>query len=264
MATESDDPSSDFSSLLGRGFRPEGEAKSTRAEQAADTLAAQALEGSATISDATSQSVEALIARIDAKLGEQVGAILHHPDFVRLESTWGALEHFVTNAFAVPRVHLLALDVSRDELGEIVEAYAGRDWSEGPLLRPAYEVELDDLHHRLASDPRTMDVGPLLDLLRRLAAISVSEDDEVRLSPRLPVVERWQLLVGALANVDFVAWCSVRTLSDARSIALPVSVPGRLTYGRATEPVEDFEYEEDFEGERKISGLLALMVRQDD
>ena len=43
-------------------------------------------------------AIEEMIARLDEKLSDQMNAILHHPTFQQLESSWRGLNHFVMNS----------------------------------------------------------------------------------------------------------------------------------------------------------------------
>src|SRR4051812_42450264 len=56
-------------------------------------------------------------AEIDRALSAQLSAILHHPDFRRLEATWRGLTYLVMNTETDERLKLRVLNVGRPELG---------------------------------------------------------------------------------------------------------------------------------------------------
>jgi type VI secretion system protein ImpD len=57
-----------------------------------------------------------LIAAIDRTLSEQVSAILHHPDFQRLEASWRSLKYLANAAHDIDRTKLRILSVSWKDL----------------------------------------------------------------------------------------------------------------------------------------------------
>ena len=71
----------EFSALLQKEFKPTDAARQTRIEQAVQTLAQQALSNAAIIGGDVFATVDAMRAAIDAKLSEQINAIIHNPEF---------------------------------------------------------------------------------------------------------------------------------------------------------------------------------------
>ncbi len=84
----------EFDALLKKEFRPKTDGVAEQIKNAVQTLAQQALAGTALISDDVVRSIEAIIAQLDAKLSEQVNEIIHHEAFRSLEGTWRGLHHF--------------------------------------------------------------------------------------------------------------------------------------------------------------------------
>jgi type VI secretion system protein ImpC len=89
--------SDDFTALLRKEFKPQTDRAREEIESAVHTLAEQALTKATLISSDVVESVQAIIAEIDRKLGEQVNEILHHQDFQKLEGSWRGLHHLVNN-----------------------------------------------------------------------------------------------------------------------------------------------------------------------
>src|SRR5437660_8219356 len=69
----------------------------SRAEELIKTLTEEALKGTVTWSRNVSQTLKQGMAAIDRALSKQLGAILHHPDFQKLEGTWRGMHHLVMN-----------------------------------------------------------------------------------------------------------------------------------------------------------------------
>lgn len=61
-------------------------------------------------------TIDELIANIDQKLSKQVDAVLHHPDFQRLESAWRSLRYIVEQTDFRQGNKMAILDVSKDDL----------------------------------------------------------------------------------------------------------------------------------------------------
>ncbi|MCL1916654.1 MAG: type VI secretion system contractile sheath large subunit [Desulfovibrionaceae bacterium] len=57
-----------------------------------------------------------LISLIDGKISEQVNAILHHPDFLALESTWRGLKFLADRLDFSQNIQLEYINVSKDDL----------------------------------------------------------------------------------------------------------------------------------------------------
>src|SRR3954468_14914685 len=83
--------SNDFAALLQKQFKPQTERAKEEVEAAVRTLAQQALEKSAVIGNDVVESINAMVAQIDKKIGEQINAIIHQAEFQQLESAWRGL-----------------------------------------------------------------------------------------------------------------------------------------------------------------------------
>jgi len=71
----------EFASLLKQEFRPKSDRAREEVEQAVATLASQVVSDADLITEDAINTINAIIAEIDAKLTEQVNQILHHEDF---------------------------------------------------------------------------------------------------------------------------------------------------------------------------------------
>src|SRR5436190_19956240 len=85
----------EFASLLKQSFKPRTERAATEVENAVSTLVRQALSDQSVIKDDVIDTVEAMIARLDGKLTEQINEIIHAPVFQQLESAWRGLHYLV-------------------------------------------------------------------------------------------------------------------------------------------------------------------------
>ena len=103
----------DFSALLQKEFKPQDEKKADRISQAVQTLAQQALADAAVIGDDVFTTVDAMRAALDRKMSEQMDAIIHHPDFQKLESAWRGLSYLVMNTSTGKDMKIRVMNMSK-------------------------------------------------------------------------------------------------------------------------------------------------------
>jgi len=101
MATKSEQSASKTTttetSLLDQEITATKQTEPEQAQQLLKTLTEEALSGTVTFSRNLTVTFNKAIALIDQKLSDQVGAILHHPDFLKLEGSWRGLHYLVKN-----------------------------------------------------------------------------------------------------------------------------------------------------------------------
>src|SRR5512135_1622485 len=98
--------------------------KSTERDRAKDliqTLTEEALKGTVTWSRNVTQTLTAGMRALDEALSKQLAAILHHPDFQKLEGTWRGLHYLVMNSETSAKLKLKMLNVSKRELFKDVD-----------------------------------------------------------------------------------------------------------------------------------------------
>jgi type VI secretion system protein ImpC len=253
---------SDFTQLLNQEFRPKTEQAREAVELAVQTLAEQALRQSATISDDAYKSIAAIIAQIDHKLSEQINLILHHDDYQKLESAWRGLHHLVSNTETDERLKIRFMDISKDELRRTMKRYKGLAWDQSPLFKQIYEEEYGQLggepYGCLVADYYFDHTPPDVDLLSSIAKISAAAHTPFisGASPSVLQMESWQELANPrdlskifAQNLEYAPWNSLRNTEDARYIGLAMPrFLARLPYGAKTNPVDEFDFEEDTAG----------------
>src|ERR1700744_2262433 len=253
---------SDFTKLLNQEFRPKPEQAREAVEHAVQTLAEQALLQSATISDDAYKSIEAIIAQTDHKLSEQINLILHHTDFQKLESAWRGLHHLVSNTETDERLKIRFMDVSKDELRRTMKRYKGIAWDQSPLFKQIYEEEYGQLggepYGCLVADYYFDHTPPDVDLLGSIAKVAAAAHTPFisGASPSVLQMESWQELANPrdltkifTQNLEYAPWNSLRNSEDARYVGLAMPrFLSRLPYGAKTNPVDEFDFEEDTNG----------------
>ena len=156
------------------------------------------------------------VAAVDAALGEQMRAIVQDPQFKALEAVWRGLWWLVSSLETGERLELHVLDASRAELPAGLDAALGSEpWS---LIVGLY-----------AFGPDAEDI----ELLAHLGAIASQAGGPFLAAAKPELVEAAE------------GWDALRksTVAPWIGLALP-RVLLRLPYGRASDPVASFPFEE--------------------
>ncbi|ACB36342.1 type VI secretion protein, EvpB/VC_A0108 family [Leptothrix cholodnii SP-6] len=248
----------DFAALLDREFKPKTDEAKSAVEQAVMTLAQQALAQTTLIGSDVIGSIEALIAALDAKLSAQVNAILHHDDFQKLESAWRGLHHLVNNTETDEMLMIRVMNISKNELGKTLKRYKGTAWDQSPIFKKIYEEEYGQFggapYGCLVGDYYFDQSAPDVELLGEISKISASAHAPfiAAANPALMQMGSWQELANPrdltkiFTTPEYAAWRSLRESDDARYIGLAMPrFLARAPYGAKTNPVEEFDFEED-------------------
>ena len=252
---------SDFVSLINREFSPKTDQAREAVDLAVKTLAEQALTSTFTMSDDAYKSIEAIIGAIDTKLSEQINLILHHEDFQKLESAWRGLHHLVSNTETDEKLRIRVMDVSKEELRRTLRRYKGIGWDQSPFFKRIYEEEYGQLggepYGCLVADYFFDHTPPDVELLGAIAKISAASHAPfiAGASPSVLQMDSWQELANPrdlskiFQNLEYAPWNSLRNSEDARYVGLAMPrFLSRLPYGIKTNPVDEFDFEEDTDG----------------
>ncbi len=248
----------DFSSLLKQEFKPKSDRAEQAVEKAVQTLAEQALADASIISDDAIKTIEAIIAGLDAKLSEQINLILHHEDFQGVESAWRGLHHLVNNTETDEQLKIRVLNISKKDLGKTLKKFKGTAWDQSPIFKKMYEEE----YGQFGGEPYGCLVGDYhfdhspqdVALLGEMAKVSAASHAPfiTGVAPSTMQMDTWQELSNPrdltkiFQTPEYAGWQSLRESDDARYLGLAMPrFLARLPYGAATDPVEEFAFEED-------------------
>lgn len=222
-------------------------------------LVDEVLAGTVTISKDLTASIDARIAELDQLLSDQVNAIMHHPEFQKLEASWRGLKYLVMQSETSPSLKIRMLNASKKDL--VKDFKSAPEFDQGALFKKIYEEEygtfggapyaaligdyefsrhpedfylLDELSHVAASAhaPLISSAAPGLFGLESFSDIGKPRD-----------------LSKIFDTVEYAKWKSFRESEDSRYVGLVLPhVLGRLPYGADTVPLEAFNFEEDVDG----------------
>ncbi|WP_326534391.1 type VI secretion system contractile sheath large subunit [Pseudorhodoferax sp.] len=249
---------SDLASLLQKEFKPKSDEAKSAVEAAVQTLAQQALAQTQLIGSDVVQSIEAMIAAIDEKLSSQINQILHHAELQQLEGAWRGLHYLVNNTETDEQLKIRVMNISKQELGKTLKRYKGTAWDQSPIFKKIYTEEFSQFggepYGCLVGDYHFDQTAPDVELLREMAKVAAAAHAPfiAGASPTVMQMGSWQELANPrdltkiFQTPEYAAWRSLRESDDAKYIGLAMPrYLSRLPYGARTNPVEEFNFEEE-------------------
>jgi type VI secretion system protein ImpC len=226
------------------------------AKRGVEALIAQLVEPGREVEKVSKATVDEMIAEIDKKLSLQVDAILHHPDFQKLESAWSSLKFLVDKTDFRENIRLELLSASKEDLLEDFED--APEITKSGLYKTFYTAEYGQFGGKpYGNIIANYEFGPGpqdIKLLQHVASVSAMAHapfiaaagpeffglDDFNGLPNM------KDLRSIFEGPQYIKWQSFRESEDARYVAL--TLPRfllRLPYGPDTKPVKAFNYEED-------------------
>jgi type VI secretion system protein ImpC len=250
-----------FAALLQREFKPKTDRARAEVENAVRTLAEQALRETTVVSDDVIGTIKAIIAEIDKKLSDQVNAIMHQERFQQVESAWRGLHHLVSNSETDEMLKIRVMNISKKDLAKTLKKYKGTAWDQSPLFKKLYEQE----YGQLGGEPYGCLVGDYyfdhtpgdVELLGQMSQIAAAAHAPfiAAASPTVMGMDTWQELANPrdlgkiFSSPEYAGWRSLRESDDAKYIGLAMPrFLARVPYGSKTNPVEEFDFEEETAG----------------
>ena len=236
-------------------LKPKDEAYSL-AKKGVEALIAQLVEPGRKVEKVSKATVDEMIAEIDKKLSLQVDAILHHPEFQKLESSWRSLNFLVDKTDFRENIRLELLNVSKEDLLEDFED--APEVTKSGLYKTVYTAEYGQFggkpYGNIIADyefgPGPQDIK----LLQHVASVaSMAHAPFIAAAgPEFFGLEDFnglpnvKDLKSTFEGPQYIKWNSFRESEDSRYVSL--TLPRfllRLPYGPDTKPVKTFNYEED-------------------
>jgi type VI secretion system protein ImpC len=242
-------------SLLDEVIAATKQTERSRAEDLIRTLTEEALKGTVTYSKNVTQTLKAGIQALDAALSKQLAAVMHHPDFQKLEGTWRGLHHLVMNSETSAQLKIRVFNVSKRELFKDVDKAVEFDQSQ--IFKKLYENEFGspggEPYGALIGDYEFTNHPEDVELLSKMSNVAAAAFCPFisAASPKLFGFDGWSELSKPrdlekiFDTIEYTKWKSFRDSEDSRFVTLVMPrVLSRLPYGAATRPIEEFEYEE--------------------
>jgi len=242
-------------SILDQAIKATKQTEQTRAQELLQTLTDEALKGTITWNKDVTRTITAGVNAIDEAISKQLAAVMHAPEFQKLEGTWRGLNYLVMNSETSVQLKLKVMNISKRELFKDVDRAVEFDQSQ--IFKKLYENEFGmpggEPYGALIGDYEFTNHPEDIDLLGKMANVAAAAfcpfisasspklfgfDDFVELAKPRDLAKIFD-------TVEYTKWKSYRDLDDSRFVTLAMPrVLSRLPYGANTKPVEEFDYEE--------------------
>ncbi|BAQ71483.1 type VI secretion protein (plasmid) [Rhodovulum sulfidophilum] len=256
------DELSEFQDILKQTIKPRSDIAAREVDNAVTALAREALGSSELIAEDVIDTLDAMIARLDEKLSEQVNEILHADEFQQIESSWRGLAYTLNNAETDASLRVKVLNISKPELQAMMRRYPGAKWDKSPLHTMIYEQNLGTLGGKpfgaLVGDYYFDHSSPDVNLLQSVARISEASLAPFisGTAPELLGLDSWNEisvppdLSEIFETPEYAQWNSLRDSENSRFVALVAPrVLAREPYGpNSNAVVEEFNFVEETDG----------------
>jgi type VI secretion system protein ImpC len=254
--TTTDEPS-----LLDSVIAATKQTEPERAQALLRALTEQALDGTVKFDRNLTVSINKAIEAIDAKISEQLAAIMHDPKFSKLEGAWRGLRHLVFNTETSVNLKIRVLNLSKRELWK--DMAKSVEFDQSTVFKAIYENEFGtpggEPYGCLVGDYEFSNSFEDMELLQGIAGVSAAAFAPfiAAASPQLFGFEDFRELARPrdlekiFDTVESAKWRSFRESPDSRFVTLTLPrVLARLPYGRETRLVEEFDFEESLTDEK--------------
>ncbi|MBN1850095.1 MAG: type VI secretion system contractile sheath large subunit [Deltaproteobacteria bacterium] len=225
------------------------------AKKGVEAFIAQLIEPGRRVDKISKALVDDMIAEIDKKLSGQLDAIMHHPDFQKMESAWRSIKYLVDKTDFRENVRLELLNVSKEDLLEDFED--APEVTKSGLYKTVYTAEYGQFGGKPYGNiignyefgPGPQDIK-LLQYVASVAAMShapfiAAAGPQFFGLDSFDGLPNLKDLKSMFEGPQYIKWQSFRESEDARYVAL--TLPRfllRQPYGPDTVPVKAFHYDE--------------------
>ena len=199
------------------------------------------------------------IAEIDHILTDQLNAIMHHPEFQALESSWIGLRDMVFGTETSTTLKLRLMNVTKKELLKDLETAVDHDMS--VLFKKVYEEE----YGTFGGNPYSLLIGDYyfgrhpqdMALLQRISKVAAAAHTPFITAVAPTMFDMTSFtdlgvprdLSKIFESAELTTWRSFRDSEDSRYVSMVLPrYAARLPYGAKTKPVDSFNFEENVDG----------------
>mgnify|MGYP000857467209 FL=1 len=231
-----------------------------RAKDLITELVKEVMQGTVTVSENLSATLDARIAELDQLLSVQLSEVMHAPEFQKLESSWTGLQYLCKQTSTGESLKIKVLNTAKKEL--VKEFKTAVDFDQSALFKKVYEEEFGTFggapYATLIGD---FDVGRgaedmyFIEQMSHVAAaahapfISAASPDLFGLET-FADLSKPRDLTKVFDTVEYAKWKSFRESDDARYVGLTAPrFLGRLPFNpKDGLTTEGFVFEEKTDG----------------
>ncbi|MCL1629163.1 type VI secretion system contractile sheath large subunit [Roseibaca sp. V10] len=252
----------DFSRMLKENFNPRNDStRENEVENAVSALVREALSDQSVVKEDVLDTVDEIIAKLDAKLSDQMNEILHAPEFQQIESAWRGLEYLTNNAEPDATLKVRVMNISKSELERELRSWGGAKWDQSPFFKKIYEEGFGtsggEPYGCLIGDYQFDHSAADVRILRGVSQVAAAAHAPffTAAAPSLLGMESWNEMsnpydIGSIFETpDYAAWRGLRESENSRYLG--VTMPrmlARSPYGQDSLPVDEFNFEEQTDG----------------
>ena len=220
---------------------------------------AQVLDHQITIAPDTEAMINARIAQIDRAVSLQLNEILHHQDFQKLEGSWRGLRYLLDRSETSDKLKIRVLNVSKKDL--LRDLRRAPEFDQSAFFKKVYEEE----YGVFGGEPFAALIGDYdfgktpddIELLEKVSNVAAAAHAPflTSTSPDLLNLDSFKDLgaprdLGKIFDTtEYAKWKSFRQSEDSRYVAMCLPhILMRLPYGKNTNPIEGFDFEEGVAG----------------
>ena len=255
---------SEGSSLLDQIVENSKVAKSSieheRAKDLISELVNQVMQGTVVMSANLTATLDARVAELDQLISAQVSAIMHAPEFQRLESSWTGLNYLIRNTSTSSNLKIKVLNATKKEL--VKDFQSALDFDQSAMFKKIYEEEFGTFggapfatllgDFEISRQPEDM---YFVEQMSHIAAAAHAPFISAA-SPELFGLETYadlgrpRDLSKVFDTIEYAKWKSFRESEDARYVGLTLPrFLGRLPFNpKDGATVEGFNFVEDVDG----------------
>jgi type VI secretion system protein ImpC len=235
------------------------DAEKVRTRDLIGELAEQVLSGTVVVKRDLATSLDARVAELDQLISDQLNAIVHHPEFQKLEASWRGLRYMISQSDTSPMLKIKILNANKSDL--LKDFRTSSDYDQSALFKKVYEEEYGTFggapYAALIGDYEFSRHPDDLYLLEELSHVAASAHAPLvsAAHPGMFGLETFgdigkpRHLAKIFDTTEYAKWKSFRESEDGRYVGLVLPhMLGRLPYGPETSPVEDFNFIEDVDG----------------
>lgn len=242
-------------SLLEQAIAATKQTERSRATELFETLAEECMSGTLTWSKNLTVTFTEAIAGIDRMVSKQLSAVMHAPEFQKLEGSWRGLHHLVSNSETGSGLKIRMLNASKKaiakDLSKAVEFDQSETWKK--IYEGEFGVAGGEPYGCLIGDYNFTAHPEDVEFLQSMSGIAGASFAPFITAPGPGMFgfDSWtelskpRDLEKIFESQEYVKWRSFRESEDSRwvTMVMPRTL-ARLPYGEATSSVEEFHYEE--------------------
>ena len=235
-------------------------AEHDRARDIISELVAQVLQGTVVLSDNIAATIDARVAEIDLLISKQLSAVMHAPEFQKMEGSWTGLNYLVKNTSTSQNLKIKVMNAAKKDL--IKDFQVALEFDQSSMFKKVYEEEFGTFggapfgaligDFEITRQPADM---YFVEQMSHVAAASHAPFISAA-SPELFGLETYgdlgkpRDLSKVFDTVEYAKWKSFRESEDSRYVGLTLPrFLGRLPFNpKDGSTVESFNFVEDVDG----------------